>query len=212
MREIANLLSVSRSSVSLWVRDIELTAEQHETLRQRNPLYNAQLRGRAVWADHCRNLRRGWQEEGREFARRGDPFHAAGCMLYWAEGQKHQTQVGLSNSDTEVLRFFLAFLRMYFDVQNERVRIWCNLFADHLERQREVEQFWLDQLDLPRECLTKSTVNVYSKYSSRKRQNMLPYGTCRVSVGDVRIVQRYLRRDPGIRRLRAPRVARLTAL
>jgi hypothetical protein len=32
-------------------------------------------------------------------------------------------------------------------------------------------------------------VNVYSKYSQKKRQNKLPYGTCRVSVYRTRIVQ-----------------------
>ena len=34
-----------------------------------------------------------------------------------------------------------------------------------------------------------STVNVYSKYSKKKRINKLPYGTCRVVVSRTRIVQ-----------------------
>ncbi len=38
-------------------------------------------------------------------------------------------------------------------------------------------------------CLTKSTVNVYSKYSQKKRTNKLPYGTCRLSVHSTAIVQ-----------------------
>jgi transposase len=33
MREIAEMVGVSKSSVSLWVRDIDLTPEQHEALR-----------------------------------------------------------------------------------------------------------------------------------------------------------------------------------
>jgi hypothetical protein len=32
-------------------------------------------------------------------------------------------------------------------------------------------------------------VNVYSKYSKKKRQNRLPYGTCRVTVTRTRVVQ-----------------------
>jgi transposase-like protein len=212
IKEIARLLSVSRSSVSLWVRDIQLTPEQHEALRQRNPAYNAQQNGRAVWAAHCRKLRQEWQEDGRRLARRRDAFHAAGCMLYWAEGDKNRRRLGLANADEEVLRFFVVFLRAFFRVSDDRMRVWCNLFADHAERQSEVEQFWLDVLDLPGTCLTKSTVNVYSKYSRRKRRNMLPHGTCKLTVCDVRIVQSNLRLDPGVRRLRAPRVARLGAV
>jgi hypothetical protein len=64
-----------------------------------------------------------------------------------------------------------------------------DLFADHRARQFEVEQFWLDELELPRSCLTKSAVNVYSRYSKRTRRGKLPYGTCRLSVCDVRIAQ-----------------------
>lgn len=32
-------------------------------------------------------------------------------------------------------------------------------------------------------------MNVYSKYSEKKRKNKLPYGTCEVSVCSTRIVQ-----------------------
>jgi hypothetical protein len=110
-------------------------------------------------------------------------------MLYWAEGGKSRNVVKLTNSDPELLRCFVAFLRRYFDVPDEQLVVTCNLFADHLDRQREVEQFWLDTLRLPPSSLRKSIVNVYSKYSQKKRQNKLPYGTCRVTVHRTRIVQ-----------------------
>ena len=32
-------------------------------------------------------------------------------------------------------------------------------------------------------------MNVYSKYSQKKRRNMLPFGTCKVSVHRTQIVQ-----------------------
>ena len=64
-----------------------------------------------------------------------------------------------------------------------------HLFADHAERQREIETFWLERLELPRECLQKPAVNCYSKYGRKKRTNRLPYGTCRLYVGSTRIVQ-----------------------
>jgi hypothetical protein len=88
-----------------------------------------------------------------------------------------------------MLRFFGRFLRECYGVPDERMRVWCNLFADHAERQREIEDFWLGVLELPRSCLTKSTVNHYSPASKRKRVNMLPYGTCRLSVSSTALVQ-----------------------
>ena len=57
------------------------------------------------------------------------------------------------------------------------------------ERQTEIEQFWLDVVQLPRSCLCKSHVNVYSKYSQKKRTNKLPYGTSRITVHSTEIIQ-----------------------
>lgn len=88
-----------------------------------------------------------------------------------------------------MLRFFIGFLRTYFDIGENQFRVWCNLFADHAARQCEIEAFWLDVLELPQACLTKSTVNVYSRHSKRKRLNMLPYGTCRLTVHSTQVLQ-----------------------
>ncbi|OFW72004.1 MAG: hypothetical protein A2Y55_04450 [Actinobacteria bacterium RBG_16_68_12] len=122
-------------------------------------------------------------------ARRRDPLHVAGCMLYWAEGSKSRNSVQFVNSDPEMVRYFVEFLRTHFAVPYETFRLDCNLFADHLRRQRQIEQFWLDTLGFPASCLRKSKVNVYSKYSQKKRCNKLPYGTVRVCVHSTHIVQ-----------------------
>ena len=190
VKEIARLVGVSRSSVSVWVRDIPLTDEQVDALRRRNPIYDGQNKGALTNALRGRARRRAYQAHGRALAWRSDHVHAAGTMLYWAEGDKGEKHAArLSNSDPELLRFYLDFLRRFFCLPDERIRVTCNLFADHVERQREIEQFWLDSLALPRSCLRKSIVNVYSKHSQKKRRNKLPYGTCRLAVHDTRIIQ-----------------------
>jgi transposase-like protein len=182
IKEIARCLGVSKSSVSLWVRDIELTSEQHAALQARNALHERQVRARRASAEKYRTLRRTYQGDGRLRAQANDPLYAAGCMLYWAEGDKCRNSVRMANSDSEVLRFFARFLRSCFGVENEAFRVSCNLFADHVARQREIENFWLGTLELPRACLRKSMVNRYSPASQRKRRNMLPYGTCKLAV------------------------------
>ncbi len=184
------MVGVAPSSVSLWVRDVPLTPEQLEVLRQKNPAYNRQLRGATRNAERGRTRRHAYQEEGRTVARRAEALHMAGAMLYWAEGDKaSRNAVRLSNSDPELIRLFVRFLRAYFDVTDEQMRVTCHLFADHLARQIEIEQFWLDMLALPRSCLCTSFVNIYSKYSQKKRRNKLPYGTVRICVHSTRIVQ-----------------------
>lgn len=187
IKEIEQQLSVSRSSVSLWVRDVELGPEQRARLIEKarlGPLVAGERK-----AATARETRRGFQETGRRLARERDATYAAGCMLYWAEGSKARNTVQLTNSDPELLAYFLEFLREHFKVENSRVRLTCNLFADHVERQREIEDFWLERLGLGREALRASTVNRLSKYSQKKRTNKLPYGTAALRVHSSRIVQ-----------------------
>jgi transcriptional regulator with XRE-family HTH domain len=187
--EIARRLHVSKSSVSLWVRDIVLSPEQHEALHGANALYFRQAFAHFRRSATFRQQRIRWQVEGRVAAVRGDPRHAAGCMLFWAEGSKSRNAVQLANADPEVIRLFVSFLRGFFDVPDKKFRVACNLFADHLDKQREIEDFWLDIVGVPRACLTKTMVNRYSRYSQKKRRNKLPYGTCRVTVASTQIAQ-----------------------
>jgi hypothetical protein len=171
------------------VQDSELTPEQHLPLRNRNPIYNAQLRGSRANAELARTRRQQYQEDGRRRAREGNTGYIAGCMLYWAEGEKAKDAVRFSNSDPHMIQLFAAFLREHFAVPDEKFRIRCWLYADHESRQREIEAFWLNLVGLRPENLSRSAVNRYSRASQGKRINTLPYGTCRVAVCDTRIVQ-----------------------
>jgi transcriptional regulator with XRE-family HTH domain len=187
VKQIERELGVSRSSVSVWVRDVPLDDERRALLVARSrlgPIVAAERK-----AERARDRRRVHQEDGRRLARERDTSYAAGCMLYWAEGSKARNKVQLTNSDPELLVHFAAFLRMHFHVAPASMRLACNLFADHVERQREIERFWLHRLQLPPSSLTKSMVNVWSKYSEKKRKGMLPYGTAKLTVHSTRIVQ-----------------------
>jgi transposase-like protein len=187
IKEIARRTSAAQSSISRWVRDIELTEEQREALRI--AAYHGHIKGRTMNALLRREARVMAQEEGRMLAAQGDRLFVIGCMLYWAEGGKDRNQVKFTNSDPAMVGVFVRFLRTYWNLRDIDIRITCNLFADHVERQREIEDVWLGVAGLSRDSLCKSTVNVYSKYSNKRRQNKLPYGTCRVSVSRTRIVQ-----------------------
>ena len=189
MKEIQQELGVSRSSVSLWVRDITLTPEQHAALLQRNPAYNGQLKGSRANSERARLRRRTYQLNGRRRARERDPLYIAGCMLLWAEGDKCRRAVRFTNSDPELISLFARFLRTCFEVPDDRMRIYCHLFADHVARQREIEQYWADVAGLPATALRKSMVNNYSRSSQRKRFNRLPYGTCKLVVHSTEIIQ-----------------------
>ena len=137
----------------------------------------------------AREQRRAFQLEGRRLARERGVSYVSGCMLYWAEGAKERNSVKIVNSDRELLIVFAEFLRTHFDVGDTAMRIRCNLFADDDAAQHAIQRYWLQCLRLPASSLRKSSVNVHSKYSLKKRVNKLPYGTCELTVDSTRIVQ-----------------------
>ena len=121
IKEIERVLGVSRSSVSRWVRDVELGAAQRTRLVERVRL------GPIVAGDRkaakARETRRGYQEEGRRLVYVRDSTYTAGCMLYWAEGAKLRNTVKLTNSDPGLLSYFVEFLRRHFGVSDARFRV-----------------------------------------------------------------------------------------
>lgn len=177
IKNIAKILNVSSGSVTRWTKDIQLTEEQICTLYSRPGAHHiAQIR-----KEKARKDREKYQEEGRIKAKELDYLHMAGCMLYWAEGDKDRTRLGFSNSDINMISFFLRFLREQFCVSDDDITIRINCFTNNGLFLLDIENYWLLQLDLPRNCLKRSIVNVVSKSSKRKR-NTLPYGTCHLRV------------------------------
>lgn len=128
VNEITRILGVSKSSVSLWVRDVQLTEEQKAFLEHRRRQYAERNIGSQVNRDRSRQLRLAYQQSGRARAREGHPLHLAGCMLYWAEGAKGRNGVYFVNSDANMVALFMRFLRQEFEIEDSEValRIHCH--------------------------------------------------------------------------------------
>jgi hypothetical protein len=184
MKQIAARLSVSPGSVHLWTRDIEISPEHEE----RNRFEAQRLRGRN-WARINRERRQDFQEEGRRWARRGDSLHEAGCMLYWAEGWKNRNGVIFANSDANMLRFFISFLRACFSVPDDRFRVRINVYLGNGLDVEAIEEHWLSALMLPRSCLRKHTIDHFPTSTSGQKKNQLPFGVCTLVLHDTRIAQ-----------------------
>lgn len=116
LREIADELGVSKSSVSVWVRDVEFTPRP----RQR-PMF---LRPNIL---HLRRLAEiddmnswGLEQIG---TLSDEAFLVAGAALYAGEGSKTEGSVRFANSDPAMTRFFAAWFRRFFTVDERRLRV-----------------------------------------------------------------------------------------
>ena len=184
VRQIATRVGVSQGSVSLWVRDVPITDAQ----RERNVRHAGRLRGER-WRELNRRRREAYQEEGRAKAREGEPLHMAGCMLFWAEGSKERNSVRFANSDVHMVQVFRRFLVECLGALPERITLRLNVYTGNGLTIEQIEQRWLDALELPRSCLRKHVIDYLPTSSSGKRLNKLPYGVCDLRVCDTRAVQ-----------------------
>lgn len=188
IKSIAAQLSVSTSTVSRWVRDIQLTEDQLAALREANPILNGQRLGTERSSAIARQRRLAAQAHGRALAAVGDPLHRTGCMLYWAEGSRNRNQVVFTNADAEMLALFREFLRRCYDVGDERIAMTVNVHLGNGLALRDIESWWLRRLWLPETSLRRTIVNRVSRASERKRRT-LPYGTVRLAVCSTFAVQ-----------------------
>ena len=186
MKRIAREVHAAQSTVSVWVRDIELTEAQRAAISFGSEVGRAAGRARRVEA--ARATRRAAQEDGRRRARAHDPLHLAGCMLYWGEGTKARTTVALSNSDPDMAALFVRFLRECYGVTDDRMRLSCNCFTNNGLCLEQIEDWWLARLALPRSSLGRSVENVASSASKGKHRVLL-YGTVQLRVNSMAIVQ-----------------------
>ena len=191
-KRIAAELGVSPSSALHWTRDIELTPEQVAFNLGRGIAADSEVVNRRArtWSAKNRARRLAYQREGRLRAANGsDPLHLAGCMLYWAEGAKQKNSVKLSNSEVSMLTFFRQFLTDCFEVPEDKFRFALHVYLGNGLAIREIEEYWLSALELPRTCLRKHTINPLPTSSSGNKRNRLPYGVGNLTCNDTRIVQ-----------------------
>jgi transcriptional regulator with XRE-family HTH domain len=142
LADIAQILGVSKSSVSLWVRDVPFTS----TLRLRgphrrpHPAHEAKLR-------QIEELNRAGRERIGTLS--DEEFLVAGLALYAGEGAKGDGTVQFANTDPAMIRFFCAWLREFFDADASRLRVRVYLHQGlDLEG---AEAFWSKLTGVPRE-------------------------------------------------------------
>jgi transcriptional regulator with XRE-family HTH domain len=127
-KEICDELGVSRSSVSLWVRDVSFDRAAWEARAKANYV-NGNAGPRVERAHRQRTEKEAeiarLQEEGRQRIGRltEKEFLVAGVALYAGEGGKTGQEVSFANSDPRMILFFVTWLRRFFPIEEPRLRL-----------------------------------------------------------------------------------------
>jgi len=140
LTDIAAELGVAKSSVSLWVRDVEFERQPRTGARKRGPSV-AQLRKAAEIAALL--------EEGRERIGRitERDLLVAGAALYAAEGAKTPGTVNFPNTDFRMVHFFCTWLRTCFEIDESRWRV--RLYLHHGLDLEAATEYWSQITEIP---------------------------------------------------------------
>ncbi len=150
--EICEELGVSKSSASLWCRDVGIDeAVLTERRRQRHLAGNegARQRGpnklqRAKQTEIDRSLRLGLECIGQVSHR---DLTIAGVALYAGEGSKTDGRVGFANTNPQMMALFLRWLRSDFDLDERRFR--ARLYLHQGLDLEAAEEFWAEVTGIP---------------------------------------------------------------
>lgn len=189
MNEIAKKVGVSKSSVSLWVRDVPLTKEQRNTLNKNGFSTDVIEKRRTARITNTRNRRRvemdGAKTEIRTISKQ--ELFLIGVALYWGEGGKTERSMArIANADPLIIKFMMRFFREVCEVPEAKFRGHVHTFS-HLNA-KKAEEYWSDIAGISRSQFFKT----YSKPSiaSKNKKDSLPYGTFQIYVCDTKLFYR----------------------
>ncbi|MBD0840822.1 hypothetical protein [Streptomyces sp. TRM68416] len=161
-------LGCSKSSISLWVRDLPKP-------ERRDPTEQAKLASRKRWEHELAvrdEERRRTKEAAKQAIGKLSPreLFLVGVSLYWAEGGKdkpydRRESVAFVNSDPGMIEVFLAWLDL-LEVERDRLR-----FAVMIHENADVaaaEQYWADLVGTDRSAFNKTTLKKHNPKTVRK--------------------------------------------
>ena len=108
----------------------------------------------------------------------------AGVMLYWAEGTKKGCTVDFANSDPEMIKVFLRFLREICGIAEKRLRAYLYTFSD--QNIDELKTYWSKITQIPLSQFTKPYVR---KVNSHLTDRRMPYGVIHIRYNDKRLLE-----------------------
>ncbi|EKD43251.1 MAG: hypothetical protein ACD_72C00390G0002 [uncultured bacterium] len=180
--EILELIKVSKSTLSLWLRNITLTNEQKNKLYKIPRQINAYNLAKKNQDKKILITKIILDESILEVEKLIDnKLFLAGLMLYWAEGDKAEMieAVKFTNSDPIMIKLMMRWFREICEVPEEKIRIALNIHELH--NQKEIENYWSKITEIPLSQFNKTFVKPSALTFKR---NLLYNGTCSIRVSN----------------------------
>jgi transposase len=183
-REIKEVLGVSKSSLSLWLRDVPMTDEQREALYFRR-VEGAERRTVAIRAHNLTARQRTVNQARAQIQQLAESeLFVAGVVAYWAEGSKAKpwrptTLVSFMNSDPGLILLFIRWLQLL------GVGLDCLKFRISIHESADVPaatEFWSNVIGMTASRFQRPTLKRHNPKSVRRNVGHTYHGCLVITV------------------------------
>ena len=211
--EINRLLGVPKSTLSGWLKNLQLsnTARQRLDDRTREGSLKGLLKRNKLQTQLAHkkagDIRKSTSSEIKKISRQ--ELLILGVALYWGEGYKRPIikdgiarsyhPVSLSNSDPKLVEAFLRFLREICEVNEDKIRANLRIFQH--QNSDQLLQFWSKLTRIPKERFEKFYYGVSKSSQGKRPFNILPYGTIQIRVNDTALFHKIMGWLEGVSKL-----------
>lgn len=182
--EIREVFPVPKGTLSLWLKNVKIPAQNREKMQQR--AYRKWKKANRIFIQQVIDKARAKRDATKTKAKNQikkiskKDLLIIGSMLYWAEGGK--TKRGFLvfvNSDSKMVQVMMRFFREICLIPNKSIKARVQIYPGM--NYNKILNFWTRLLKLPKQNFYPPQTQI-SRASSKRKVNILPYGTIRLAV------------------------------
>lgn len=185
--EIQSELNIPKSTLSYWLKDIRLEKKLRKKLLERThkagieALIKRNKQQTVIAKENAQKISKKSSEEINTIDL--EKLKLIGTALYFGEGGKSGKRVDFTNSNPDMIKMIMKFFRLVCKVEENKFR--AQLSVHQKEKIEETKKFWSNTTGIPLSQFIKVNTSI-SKYS-KKRRNILPFGTIQIRICDVNL-------------------------
>ena len=189
--EIANTLSIAKSTCSLWLSNTKNKGLYGTMTKQEWMKF---IQKKSVIALHKRTVIRQQNRESEAMEKIKslqvsiEVKRSILATLYWTEGSKGVGVLNFANTDPRLCLIFITLLRNCYEIDETKFRIRLHLHNYHNEQQLKI--YWSELLKVPTSQFNQTIWKKEPNSGKRYRQNY--HGICFVKYNSVDLQKRIM--------------------
>ncbi len=202
--EISVALNIPKSTLSDWFSRLEISQKAKERINNR--VYEKSIKGLIKRNKLQTHLAQERAKLNRETAKKEIPklskkeLFLTGVALYWAEGYKRPQvhngriitshPVSMTNSDPNLIKIFLRFLREICEVPEEKISANVRIYQH--QNEAYLLEFWHQVTNIPNNRFQRFYYNTNKSSSNKRPLNISPYGTIQIRVNNTELYHKIM--------------------